>query len=117
MATGMQINNIAIPSPMDERGLYLFDLPALGRNGRGAAIAAPGATLRWDFVYMTPDEYAWWVTTLLDNALSAEFTQCKFFNHKGVLTAYTHCIVLRPTYDHFRDGVMNNVAVMIDWIY
>lgn len=119
MATGMQINNIAIPSSLDERGTYSFAQPPLGRNGRGTAIAAPYATLTWQFDYMALDTtgLAWWVTSLLSGALSAEFTQCKLFNHLGVLTNYTHCIVQRPTYSRFQDGLAWDVTVQIDWIY
>ena len=117
MATGMQINSTAIPSPMDERGVYVFAVPVLSRNGRGAAIAAPYATLTWQFDYLTLTELAWWVTTLLGGALSGEYTQAKFFNHLGALTTYTHCIVQRPTYSRFQDGLAWDVTVQIDWIY
>lgn len=119
MATGMQINSTAIPSPMDERGVYSFAVPVLTRNGRGAAIAAPYATLTWQFDYLALDTtgLAWWVTTLLSGALSAEYTQAKFFNHLGVLTTYTHCIVQRPIYARLQDGLAWDVTVQIDWIY
>lgn len=118
MATGMQINNIAIQSPMDEDGEYAFDPgEVLGDNGRGASITAPYATLTWRFEFLTPAQMAWWCTTLLGGAASAEFTQCKLFNHLGALTTYSHCLVRRPTYERFRDGLLYGVTVVIGWIY
>jgi hypothetical protein len=119
MATGMQINNIAIPSPMDERGIYLFDTPLLARNGRGAAVAAPYSALQWKFDYLALDTtgLGWWVTTLLGGAMSAEFTQAKFFNFLGALTTYSHCTVYRPTVGRIQDGLAWDVTVTIDWIY
>ncbi len=118
MASGMQINNSAIPSPMDERGAYKFNPPAiLGRNGRGTAIAAPFASIEWKFPFLTVTDMAYWITTLLAGAASAEFTQAKFFNNAGTLTTYSHCTVLRPTFDQFVSGVFENVTVQIDLIY
>lgn len=117
MATGMQINSIAILAPMDERGSYRFDQEILGRNGRAAAVPAPYATVTWDFDYLTKDEYAWWYSTLLSGQPSQEYTQCKFFNAVGTLTTYSHCVVLRPTYERFQDGLLWGVRVVIDWIY
>lgn len=117
MATGMQINNTAIPDPMDARGAYAFSQPAIGRNGRGAAVVAPYSVLTWTFDYLTPAEYAWWATTLLGGAASAEYTQAKLFNALGALTTYTHCVVMRPSYARYQDGLMHEVTVTIDWIY
>lgn len=119
MATGMQINNVAIPSPMDERGLYYFDRAAISKNGRGAATYAPYSTLQWQWDYLTLDSsnFAWWVTTLLGGAASAEYTQAKFFNKVGTLTTYSHCIVYAPTYERLQDGLAWNVQLTIDWIY
>ena len=117
MPTGMQINNIAIQSPMDEDGAYAF-VPGeiLVRNGRAAAVAAPAATLTWRFESLTRAQMAWWCTTLLAGAASAEFTQCKLFNHLGDLTTFAHCVVLRPTYEQWQDGRLYGVTVTIDQI-
>ena len=118
MPSGMEINSSAIPSPMGERGAYKFNPPAvLGRNGRGTVIAAPAASLEWKFSFLTVTEMAYWMTTLLAGGASAEFTQAKFFNHAGTLTTYTHCTVLRPTFDQFVGGAFENVTIQIDQIY
>lgn len=117
MATGMQINNIAILDPMDAKGEYFFDTPIVGSNGRGLSTPAPYSVLTWHFDSLTAAEYAWWFTTLLSGAASAEFSQCKLFNQVGALTTYTHCVVRRPTYGEFRDGLMYDVTVVIDRIY
>ncbi len=118
MATGMQINGIAIPDPMDADGVYSFDPGVTGiANGRGLAVPAPYATLTWQFDSLTPAQMAWWCTTLLGGAAAAEFSQCKLFNHVGALTTYTHCVVTRPASERIRDGLLQNVRVVIDRIY
>lgn len=119
MATGMQINSVAIPSPMDERGLYSFDRQVISKNGRGAAAFAPYSTLQWQWDYLLLDTtgLAWWVSTLLSGAASAEYAQCKLFNKVGALITFSHCIVYAPTYEKFQDGLAWNVQLTIDWIY
>ena len=119
MATGMQINSIAIPCPMDERGVYAFDRAVISKNGRGAATYAPYSTLNWQWDYLALDtsNLAWWITTLLSGAASAEFTQCKLFNKVGALTTFSHCTVYAPTYERLQDGLAWNVQLTIDWIY
>lgn len=118
MATGMQINSTAIQAPMDEAGSYTFDPGApIIVNGRGLAVTTPYATVRWQFETLTPAQMAWWCTTLLNGAASVEFNQCKLFNHLGSLTTYSHCVVTRPTYERFQDGLLYGVQVTIDRIY
>lgn len=117
MATGMQINSIAIDSPMDERGTYQFDRPIISRNGRGHGVLAPYATLTWNFEYLTTDQMNWWINGILLGQPYQEYGQCKLFNEVGVLTTYSHCVVYKPTYQRFQDGLIWGVEVVIDWIY
>ncbi len=117
-ATGMQINSTAIPNPMDERGSYHFEPPAVvGKNGQGLAVTAGASKLTWQWPVLSKADFTWWVTTLLGGAASAEYTQCKFFDHTQTLTTYTHCIVYKPTYSRIQDGLFWDVDVLIDWIY
>lgn len=116
-ATGMQIGNIDVPPPMDAAGDYAFDPGApVARNGRAAVVAAPYATLTWRFESLTPEQMAWWCTTMLAGAPSAEFSRCRLFNHLGALTTYSRCVVQRPTYGQWRDGLLHDVTVIIDQI-
>lgn len=117
MATGMQINSIAIDSPMDEKGSYHFHRPIISRNGRGHAVLAPYSTLEWHFDYLTAAQWAWWVSGILLSQPYQEYTQCELFNEVGTLTTYTHCIVYKPTYSRIQDGLFWDVDVLIDWIY
>lgn len=117
MATGMQINSIAIPSPMDERGSYKFSPPAVvARNGAGLAVTAGTRSLSWQWPYMARTDFVWWTTTLLAGAASAEFTQCKLINDQQTLTTYTHCIVHRPDYERIENGLYYNVTLTIEAI-
>jgi hypothetical protein len=113
----MQINNIAIDAPMDERGTYRFERPIIGRNGRGAGILAPYATLTWNFDYLTLNQMNWWIAGILLSQPYQEYFQCKLFNEVGTLTTYSHCIVYKPTYGRMQDGLIWDVEVIIDWIY
>ena len=119
MATGMKINNIAIPSPMDELGTYHYDPGAIvGKNGRGTAIAAPFATLTWAWEHMSLTEYTYWRTTLLAGAASAAFTaNTLLYDDLRVLRTVTQCIVYRPTYERTAaGGYYLNVQLVIDQI-
>ena len=118
MATGMKINNVAIPSPMDERGTYRYDPGAIvGKNGRGAAIAAPHATLTWTWPYLSLDDYTYWRTTVLAGAASAAFTaNTLLFDDLQTLKTITQCTVYRPTYETMQDGYFMNVQLVIDLI-
>ena len=117
MATGMQINSTAIPAPMDERGIYKFSPPAIvGRNGAGAAVTAGYSSLSWQWPFLKQTDFAWWITTILAGAASAEFSQCKLINHLQTLTTYTHCIVYRPDYERIENGLYYNVTLTIEAI-
>ena len=118
MATGMQINSTAIPSPMDERGAYKFSPPAVvGRNGAGQAITAGnGSILTWQWPYLKQSDFAWWITTVLSGAASAELSQCRLINHLQTLTTYTHCFVYRPDYERIENGLYHNVSLTIEAI-
>lgn len=114
MASGMQINSTAIPSPMDERGAYKFEPPAeVARNGQGLSVTAGASRVIWRWPYLSASDMAWWVTTLLSGAASAAFTQAKFFNHAQTLTTYTYCIVYRPQYDRIENGLFMDVSLEI----
>jgi len=116
-ATGMQINSTAIPNPMDERGSYHFEPPAvIGKNGQGLAVTAGASKLTWQWPTLSKADFTWWTTTLLSGAASAEYTQCKFFDHTLTLTTYTHCIVNRPTYERIAGGAYVNVTIEIEGI-
>lgn len=118
MATGMKINNVAIPSPMDERGTYHYEPGAIvGRNGRGAAIAAPFATLTWTWQRLSLTDYTYWRTTILAGAASASFTtNTLLYDDLQVLKTITQCTVYRPTYETMQDGDYINVQLVIDGI-
>ena len=117
MATGMQINSVAIPSPMDERGAYRFNPPAVvAKNGQGLAVTAGASTISWQWIYLSKADFTWWITTLLGGAASAAYTQAKFFNHTLTLTTYAYCIVHRPTYERIENGLYMNVALEIEAI-
>ena len=116
MATGMQINNINLPAPMDAGGTYRFEYEILGRTGMGLDIQAQTATVTWTWPVMTKADYTWWAVTLLGGQQSAQFGQAKFFNHLQVLSTFTGCIVHRPTYREIRGGLYYEVQVVITYI-
>lgn len=117
MASGMKIGGTAILAPMDEEGSYYFDPgQVIARNGAGAAIVAPYASILWRFDFLTLAKLQWWTTTLLAGAAYKEYTSAELFNNAGVLTTFTHCVVLRPTYSRFQDGLAWDVSVVIDQI-
>lgn len=114
----MKINNQTITSTMDERGTYVYQPPPiLARNGLGAAVAGPFATLTWTWPYLTKAEYLYWRTTVLAGAASATFTtNTELYDDTQTLRTVTYCTVLRPTYETIEGGLYKNVTVTIDQI-
>lgn len=114
----MKINNQTIPAPMDDKGAYNYQPPAiLARNGEGAAVAAPYATLSWQWAYLTKTEYLFWRNTVLGGAPSATFTtNCQLYDDTQTLITVTHCTVLRPSYEAIESGLYKNVSLTIDQI-
>lgn len=114
----MKINNQTIPSPMDDRGAYVWQPPAvLGRNGQGAAVTGPYASLTWTWAYLTKTEYLFWRTTVLAGAASATFTaNTELYDDTQTLKTITYCTVMRPQYETIEGGLYKNVTVQIDQI-
>ena len=114
----MRINTYTIPSPMDERGRYVWEPPAvLARNGLGAAITGPYASLTWTWNYLTRAEYLFWRKTVLKGEASATFTQhTRLYDDTQTLVEITSCTVLRPTYESIEGGLYKNVTLQIDQI-
>lgn len=114
----MKINNNTIPSPMALRGTYKFEPAAvLRRNGQGAAITGPYATLTWTWDWLSPAEFQFWTVTVLANAASASFTaNTELYDDSQLLRTISHCTVLRPTYESIENGGYRGAAVQIDQI-
>lgn len=113
----MTINGVTIPSPMGDRGLYLFK-PAetIRSNGLGEAVAAGYASLTWTWPHMNATDYNWWYTTLLTGLPSRTFTTASLYNNLSTLTSYTNVVVYRPTYESISGGLYQNVVVEIKHI-
>ncbi len=116
MTTGMQLNNLDIPSPMDGEGTYRFEYDVIGRNGMGLDVEATTATVTWKWPSLKKTDFSWWTTTLLGGSRSVEFSQAKLFNHLQTLRTFTQCIVHRPTYEEIRSGAYYGVQVVITYI-
>lgn len=114
----MDIGGNSIPDYVENYGRgYKFVRPEiLRRNGQGAAIVAGYSKIEWTFDYMTPQQYAWWRTTLLTGLDSKSFATSNFYNDLQVLTEYDSCVVLRPDYERISNGYYENVTVLIDQI-
>ena len=114
----MKLNNQTIPSPMDNKGSYRWEPPPIiGRNGQGAAITGTYASVTWEWAALTPAEYGFWITTLLQGQASATYTtNCQLYDHTQTLKTLTHCTVLRPTYERIENGLYIDVSLTIDQI-
>lgn len=114
----MKINNQTIPSPMDDRGRYVWLPPALlTRNGLGAAVVGDFAGLTWSWPFLTKTEYLFWRNTVLGGAAAATFTaNTELYDDTQTLVNVTHCTVLRPTYEAIESGLYKNVVLTIDQI-
>lgn len=112
----MEINHIAIPSPMDGKGEYRFEREILGRNGVGIDVEAPTATVTWRWPEMNKTDFTWWYTSLLSGLPAYAFSHAKLFDHVQALVTYSYCIVHRPTYERIVAGAYVGVVVEISHI-
>lgn len=113
----MKINNVTIPAPMSDRGTYKFDWPILKRNGQGAAVRGPYATITWTWDWLTASEYGYWATTLLAGAASATFTaNTELYDDTQTLRTVSHCTVLAPSYDAIENSGYRGATITIDQI-
>lgn len=116
MASGMEINHVAIPSPMDEKGQYTIAAEIIGRNGMGLDVQSFASTVTWVWQELSKTEYAWWYTTVLGGVASAAFTHAKLFNPAQTLATYSYCIVHRPTFEKIAAGAYVGVTLEISHI-
>lgn len=116
MATGMEINHIAIPAPMDSKGEYRFEREILGRNGMGIDVEGMAATVTWRWAEMSKTDFTWWHTFLLSGLSSYAFAHAKLFDQAQSLATYTYCIVHRPTYERIVAGAYVGVTLEISHI-
>jgi hypothetical protein len=116
----VQINSVAIPSTMVDRGeSYVFNPPRVVRqSGIGEDVTAGASSIVWRWTRMTTAEYVWWYTTLLGGAASATFPSgtTRLVNNLGTETVYTYCVVHRPVYERQTGGEYLGVTVVIDQI-
>ncbi len=116
-STGMQINSVDIPAPMDERGTYAYTPGEIyGRNGEGDAITDGSGALVWTFSTLTRDQWIWWTQTVLSSAASIRATQAKLYDHDQTLRTWTNAIVNRPNYSRIENGIYYDVQIRIEQI-
>lgn len=111
-----QINSVTIPDSIALAGIYLPKPPQeIRKAANGVAIAEPYSSVEWTWEVMLLTDYAWWTTTLLSGAISAEYSTAQLYNYLGVLTSYTHIIVNRPTHGGFiHSALVQNVTVKLE---
>lgn len=111
----VSINSITIPTPMRDRGSYVYSRnSAEVINGLGETTTAGLPSAVWTFPSLSPTEYAWWVTTLLGGA---NYIKCAavLWNALDVETSYSQVIVRHPKPPEGRkNGRYRNVQIIID---
>lgn len=117
MSSIAQINGILIPEPMVYRGRYVWAPPEIvQRNGRGAAVTAPFASVTWKWNWLQRADYLWWVDTVLSGAASLTCTTGTILvDHRQIAVVVT-CVVLRPVYSHISAGLYRDVELKIEQI-
>ena len=72
----IQINNVEMPESMRNRALNYLYLPGtqVARNGLGEIILAGGGIVTWTWAQLNQEEFAWWVTTILEGEPSKEIS-------------------------------------------
>lgn len=111
----VSINSITIPTPMRERGSYVYERnSAEVINGLGETVTAGLPRVIWTFPSLSPTEYAWWTTTLLNGANSLRCAAVLWDDH-DVETNFSSVVVRYPKPpEGRRNGRYRNVQIIID---
>jgi hypothetical protein len=113
----IQVNGVAVPTSMVNRGEYIFSPPPVVRvNGQGDAVTAGLESLEWTWAYVTPTEFAYWYTTLGAGAGSARCSSNRLWDETGTETAFSSCVVMRPTWEAFTGNIYKGFKVKIEQI-
>jgi hypothetical protein len=111
----VSINGITIPTPMRDRGEYVYSRNSSEViNGVGETVTAGLPSAVWTFSSLSPSEYTWWVTTLLGGA---NYIKCAavLWDDKDVETSFSQVIVRYPKPPQGRkNGRYKSVQIIID---
>lgn len=123
MDTGIRINLgslTTLPTTLDGRGTYIFERPkSIRKNGKGEAVVAGFARLTWTWARMSQEDWNFWNTTVLAGSASRSISAspaAKLFNHMNVLTDYSYCVILAPSFERVQNAKYINVKLEIEQI-
>ena len=114
----MVIGGITLPSAYDGVATsYNFNREILGYNGQRDPIYADSYFLEWKVDRLEKAGMDWWVSTLLADGDSYEFTSITLYTAPSATSSFGHCKVLRPAYERFDGFDYINVTISIVDIY
>jgi len=110
----ISINGSVVPISIRDTGSYVW-IPFSDerQNGLGETVTAGLPSVTWTFPILYAVDYAWWVTTLLNDSYYLK-ADAILPNDLNVEIAYSQVIVRRPTYGGRLNGLYQNVVVKID---
>ena len=116
----VQIDGVAIPASMVNRGNYRFPAAEIvGRTGEGLAVEAPTRSIEWTFSHLTATELAFWTTTILAGARTKKCTNNVFYDPTagGAEVAFSSCVLDSPDLAQSpRGGYYRSVTIKISGI-
>lgn len=110
----LSIGGTTIPTTLRDSGEYFYDPGRRVINGQGLTVTVGLASVRWRWKFLTQGDYLWWCNTLLSGNRSVAFNSASLWNDLYVETAFTNCIVRRPTFQTYRNTFVYDVELMID---
>jgi hypothetical protein len=116
MAVSLYINGTAFYSEsLEQRARHTYNPGRIVYNGQGVQVTGGLPSITLSFGWMNATEWTWWVTTILGGARSklCSTGNTKLYDDDLILTTYSSCVVHKPTFQRYENGLRRDVEVRI----
>lgn len=116
MEVTLYINGTAYYSEdLERRTGHTYNPGRIVYNGQGAQVAGGLPSITLSFNWMSAAEWTWWTSTILDGARSKVCTtgNTELYDDDLALETYSSCVVHRPTYATYSNGLRRDVEIRI----
>lgn len=112
----MSIGGNAMNYELENAAYQFVRFPFAERNGLGEVVSGGYAEVTINYQYLSLEGMQYWATTICDGLPSKTHTSASLYNDLSVLTSYTNCVVIYPTYEAIEGVYYRGVTVKIEQI-
>ncbi len=112
----MSIGGNAMTDELENASYQFVRFPYTERNGLGEVVSGGYAEATINYQYLSLEGMQYWATTICTGLPSKTHTSASLYNDLSVLTSYTNCVVIYPTYEAIEGVYYRGVTVKIEQI-